>query len=566
MTLPQTEASAADVSATARPDADPGLLWWQRGIVYQIYPRSFQDTNGDGVGDLRGVTARLDYLASLNIDAVWLSPIFTSPMKDFGYDVANYEDVDPLFGSLADFDGLLAGAHARGLKLMLDLVPNHSSDQHPWFLQARSSRDNPKRDWYIWRDPAEGGGPPNNWRSFFGGRAWTLDEQSGQYYLHQFLPEQPELNWANPEVRQALLNAMRFWLARGVDGFRVDVIWLLGKHPQFPDEPLNPEWQEGHVEHGRLLHVHTQDLPETHAYIREMRAVLDEFSTPGQERMMVGEIYLPLEQLVTYYGGAAGPECHLPFNFLLLTMEGWNVTSVRDLARRYDAAVREYGGWPNWVLGNHDQPRFKSKFGPQHYRVAQTLLLTLRGTPTVYYGDELGMENVAIPPEKQQDPSGLRQADNPGASRDPERTPMQWDASPFAGFSSAEPWLPVAPDYETVNVAAQERDPGSDLNYFRTLTRLRRELPELHAGDFIALEQGGEDALCFVRAFAGRRVLVALNFTGREVTLDLSAHASRAERNDDAAEVLLSSLGRAGTLNLKSLALHPHEALLLRPN
>ncbi|AFZ67272.1 alpha-amylase family glycosyl hydrolase [Deinococcus peraridilitoris] len=540
------------------------LLWWQRGIVYQIYPRSFQDTDGDGVGDLPGVTARLDYLASLNIDAVWLSPIFTSPMKDFGYDVADYEDVDPLFGTLADFDELLSQAHARGLKVMLDLVPNHSSDQHPWFQEARRSRDNSKRDWYIWRDPAPGGGPPNNWLSFFGGRAWTFDPHSNQYYLHQFLPEQPELNWANPEVRAALLGAMRFWLARGVDGFRVDVIWLLGKHGDFLDEPANEEWREGHFEHGQLSHIYTQDLPETHAYIREMRAVLDEFSVPGQERMMVGEIYLPLEKLVTYYGSEVGAECHLPFNFLLLTLQEWSAGTVRDLARRYDEAVREYGGWPNWVLGNHDQHRFKSKYGAAHYRLAQTLLLTLRGTPTVYYGDEIGMQNVEVPRERQRDPSGLQQSDNPNASRDPERTPMQWDASPFAGFSSVEPWLPLAPDYERVNVSVQDADPHSDLHYFRRLTALRRATPELYGGDFLPLPEGGNDVFAFVRAHEGGRVMVLLNFSSRAVVLDLSAHASQARDGGHTGEVLLSSLERGGDVELAALSLEAHEALIVR--
>ncbi|WP_027482065.1 alpha-amylase family glycosyl hydrolase [Deinococcus pimensis] len=537
------------------------LQWWQKGVVYQIYPRSFQDTNGDGVGDLPGVTRRLDYLASLGVDAVWLSPIFTSPMKDFGYDVADYEDVDPLFGSLADFDELLAGAHARGLKVMLDLVPNHSSDRHRWFLESRASRDNPKRDWYVWRDPAPDGGPPNNWRSFFGGGAWTFDETTGQYYLHQFLPEQPELNWANPEVRAALLGAMRFWLTRGVDGFRVDVIWLLGKHGEFPDEPENPDWREGHMEHGRLLHVHTQDLPETHGYIREMRAVLDEFSRPGFERMMVGEIYLPLEKLVTYYG--KGDECHLPFNFLLLTMQDFSAGAVRDLADRYDAACREYDGWPNWVLGNHDQHRFRTKFGVERYRAAQTLLLTLRGTPTVYYGDEIGMENVAIPPGRAQDPSGLRQKDNPEASRDPERTPMQWDAGAFAGFSTVEPWLPLG-EHASVNVEAQEADPRSDLNYFRALTLLRRQLPELHGGEYVSLDAGHEDVFAFVRSHAGQRVLVLLNFGAGDLTLDLSGHASRASAHAERAHVLLSSTWREGHEELGGVRLGGYEALLLR--
>ena len=539
------------------------LQWWQRGIIYQIYPRSFQDSNGDGIGDLPGVTARLDYLASLGVEAVWLSPVFKSPMKDFGYDVADYVDIDPIFGTLQDFDELVREAHARGLRIMLDLVPNHSSDQHPWFQEARASRDNPKRDWYIWRDPAPDGGPPNNWLSFFGGRAWTLDETTLQYYLHQFLPEQPELNWANPEVREAMLNVMRFWLERGVDGFRVDVIWLLGKHGEFLDEPENPNWREGDFERGKLQHVHTEDLPETHAYIREMRAVLDAYSTPGRERMMVGEIYLPLEKLVTYYG--RGDECHLPFNFLLLTLGEWNARAVRELADRYDAACREYDGWPNWVLGNHDQHRFRSRVGDAQFRVAQMLLLTLRGTPTVYYGDEIGMRNVVIPPERAQDPAGLRQQDTPAASRDPERTPMQWDASPHAGFSSAEPWLPVADDYGAVNVAAQEHDAASDLTYFRALTTLRNDLPALHAGEYIPLDTDAPDVFAFLRSHAGERVLVVLNFGAEGVALNFGAHASHmGGEHGMEGELLLSSTGRAGRVALANVELHGNEALLLR--
>ncbi len=530
------------------------MPWWQRGVIYQIYPRSFQDSDGDGVGDLNGVRARLDYLASLNVDALWLSPIFTSPMQDFGYDVADYQGIDPLFGTLEDFDGLLQEAHAREMKVMLDLVPNHTSEQHPWFLEARAGKGSPKRDWYIWHDPAPGGGPPNNWLSFFGGRAWTLDSASGQYYLHQFLPGQPELNWANPEVRAAIYDAMRFWLARGVDGFRVDVIWLLGKSADLPDEPENPLWKPGEVEHGRLTHIHTQDRPETHAYIREMRAVLDEFAG---DRMMVGEIYLPLEQLMTYYGTPEAPECQLPFNFLLLSSP-WNARAVADLANRYDALCRQWNGWPNWVLGNHDQTRFKSRLGADQYRVAQTLLLTLRGTPTVYYGDEIGMQDVAVPFERMRDPAGLQQPDIPDASRDPERTPMQWDASENAGFtntfSGAEPWLPLAENFAEVNVAVQDGDPASDLNYFRALTALRRERPELSAGDYREVPLREDDVFAFARELAGARVLVLLNFGG---------DTRRLELDEGEAAVLLSSAGRTGRVSLSALELAGHEALIV---
>ncbi|MFB9993994.1 alpha-amylase family glycosyl hydrolase [Deinococcus oregonensis] len=485
------------------------LKWWQRGIIYQIYPRSYQDSNGDGVGDLPGITARLPYIASLGVEAVWLSPIFKSPMRDFGYDVADYCDIDPLFGTLEQFDALVAEAHRLGLKIMLDYVPNHSSSDHVWFQEAISSTDNPKRDWYVWQNPAPDGGPPNNWKSFFAGPAWTLDEASGQYYLHQFLPSQPDLNWRNPDVRAAMFDVLRFWMRRGVDGFRVDVIWLLAEDERYLDEPENPNWQPGQPDHWSLDHPYTQDQPETHEYIREMRRVLDEFD----DRMMVGEIYLPIDRLLPYSGTPDAQMVHLPFNFHLILLP-WTAGEVRAFADSYDAASLAAGAWPNWVLGNHDQHRFKSRVGAAQYRVAQTLLLTLRGTPTVYYGDELGMENVAIPFEQMVDPAGLQQPDVPSASRDPERTPMQWEAGANAGFAPAgvTPWLPLAPDADTVNVQAQQDDPHSDLNYFRALTRLRLEYPVLLGGDYRSLDTAHSDVFAFERTNEGQRLTVLLNF------------------------------------------------------
>ena len=541
----------------------PSLKWWQSGIIYQIYPRSFQDSGYDGVGDLKGVTGRLDYLASLGITAIWFSPVFTSPMKDFGYDVADYKNIDPLFGNLEDFDELVQQAHARGLKVMLDFVPNHSSDEHPWFVEARSSRDNPKRDWYMWRDPAADGGVPNNWKSFFGGDAWTFDGQTGQYYLHQFVSGQPELNWANPEVREEMADTLRFWMKRGVDGFRVDVFWLLAKDPEFRDEPRNPDWRPGQPEHNSLLHIYTQDLPVTHGYIREMRAALDEFG----DRMMVGEIYLPIDKLLTYAGTPEAPECHLPFNFHLI-LTPWNAADVRKLVDEYDAAVVQNGSWPNWVLGNHDQHRFATRVGKAQYRVAQTLLLTLRGTPTVYYGDEIGMEDGHIPEGRVVDPAALGQPDvAASAGRDPERTPMQWDTSPHAGFTGvgAEPWLPVAENFTAVNVAAQEQDPQSDLNYFRALTRLRGESVALTMGSYRSLEtatgtpiaqegasltggsyqnvQAGSGVFGYVREHEGEKVLVLLNFGQGDAPLGLPEL--------EGATLLLSSHGEGGSSVLR---------------
>nr|MDQ2998759.1 alpha-amylase family glycosyl hydrolase [Chloroflexota bacterium] len=364
-------------------------LWWQRGIIYQIYPRSFMDSNGDGVGDLPGIVGKLDYLAALGVDAIWLSPIYPSPMADFGYDVADYTGIHPLFGTLADFDTLLAESHARGLKVMLDFVPNHSSDEHPWFIESRASRDNPKRDWYIWRDPAPGGGPPNNWLSFFGGGAWEWDAPTGQYYLHLFHTKQPDLNWRNPAVQSAMLDALHFWLDRGVDGFRVDVIWLMIKDDQFRDNPLNPDYVAGQPPLMSQQPLYNADRPEVHDIIGMLRQLLDQYD----QRMMVGEIYLPIERLMAYYG-VSGAGTHLPFNFQLIQLP-WNARVLDAAIAAYEAALPA-DGWPNWVLGNHDQHRIASRVGAAQARVAAMLLLTLRGTPTMYNGDELGMHDVDI--------------------------------------------------------------------------------------------------------------------------------------------------------------------------
>ncbi|MGH8662777.1 MAG: alpha-amylase family glycosyl hydrolase, partial [Burkholderiales bacterium] len=392
-------------------------LWWQRGIVYQVYPRSFMDANGDGIGDLTGIISRLDYLHWLGVDALWLSPIYPSPMKDFGYDVSDYTAVNPHFGTLADFDRLVEAAHARGLKLILDFVPNHTSDQHAWFRQSRASRDNPKRNWYLWRDPEPGGGPPNNWLSCFGGSAWQLDPATGQYYYHAFLPEQPDLNWRNPEVVEAMLRVLRFWLERGVDGFRVDVLWHLVKDEHFGDNPPNADWREGMDPYNALVPLQTTDRPEVHDIVRRMRRLLDEY----RERVLIGEIYLPLERLMQYYG-AELQGAHLPFNFQLLSAP-WDAAHLAGLLAEYERLLPE-GAWPNWVLGNHDRPRIASRVGLAQARVAAMLLLTLRGTPTIYYGDELGMRNVSIPPGEVQDPFECR-VPGLGLGRDPVRTPMQ---------------------------------------------------------------------------------------------------------------------------------------------
>jgi alpha-glucosidase len=495
--------------------------WWQRGVIYQIYPRSFQDSTGDGIGDLPGVLSRLDYLESLGVDAIWLSPIYPSPMADFGYDISNYRDIDSLFGTLADFDQLVAELHRRGMKIVLDFVPNHTSDQHPWFVESSSSRQSPKRDWYIWRDPATGGGPPNNWLSNFGGSAWQWDHHTGQYYYHAFLAQQPDLNWRNPKVQDAMLDVLRFWLDRGVDGFRVDVIWHIVKDDQFRDNLPDTSYEPHLPPHRQLLATYNTDRPEVHDIIARMRSVLDEYG----ERMMVGEIYLPTERLVTYYG-AQGNGVHLPFNFQLIELP-WHARALEQAIERYEALLPSYG-WPNWVLGNHDNSRIASRIGAAQARVATMLLLTLRGTPTMYYGDELGMHDVPIPPDRVQDPFE-KNVPGIGVGRDPERTPMQWSSTENAGFTSGTPWLPIARDYQSVNVETQSADSKSALALNRRLLALRREQLSLSIGAYSSVA-AQDDVLAYRRQFDGAaRYLVVLN-CGPEAT------------------VFHDSLGNAGTI------------------
>ena len=517
------------------------LPWWQKGIVYQIYPRSYQDSNGDGVGDLPGITQRLDYIKSLNVDAIWLSPFYPSPMHDWGYDVSNYTDIDPLFGVMSDFDRLLAEIHKRDMKLIIDFVPDYTSDEHPWFVESRGSRTNPKRDWYIWRDSAPDGGPPNNWQSVFGGSAWKLDEKTGQYYLHQFYPPQPDLNLRNPKVLHALFDVMRFWLAKGVDGFRCDAVnqWL--EDDQFRDEPM-PAWRGTFDDN--ITHIYTSNQPGNHDIIRQMRAVLD----PYDGRVMIGETYLPNTELVKYYG-AHNNEFQLPFNFQLIATP-WEARTVRTMVDEYEG-VLPTGAWPNWVWGNHDNGRVASRIGPSNARVANMLLLTLRGTPTTYYGEEIGMEDVPIPGELRKDPVG----------RDPERTPMQWDSSPNAGFTyeATSPWLPVAEDYAERNVAQQETDPASMLNLYRALTSLRRTEPALYAGNYTSLDSGKSGVFAYLRtAPDSDRFLVVLNFTAQEYTVNLS------QVGQTATIAVATDMKRQGLVNLVSVGIGSNEGLVMR--
>ncbi len=517
-----------------------GKNWWQSGVIYQIYPRSFADSNGDGIGDLRGMTEKLEHLAWLGVDAVWLSPIFPSPMADFGYDVADYTGIHPIFGTLEDFDKLVEKAHGLGLKVLLDYVPNHTSDEHEWFIESRSSRDNPKRDWYIWRDAKEDGSPPNNWESYFGGPAWEFDEETGQYYLRLFDRKQPDLNWRNPEVREAMYDAMRFWFDRGVDGLRIDVLWLLRKDEHFRDNPVNEEWKDGDFLLERQDRVYSHDRPETMEIVREMRAVAEEYE---ESRVLVGEIYLPIERLMAYYGGESLDGVQLPFNFGLVLLEDWDAKSVRKLVDDYEAALPGEAAWPNWVLGNHDRPRVASRVGEERERLAQMLLLTLRGTPTCYYGDEIGMKNVEVPPELAHDPQGKVHT---SYGRDPFRTPMQWNAAKNAGFSRVEPWLPISPDHEKANVEAQRSDPSSMLSLYKKLLELRRETPALSLGTYSSLDDMPDECFAYLREHEGEKFLVVLNFSGEEVSsplpegewaVEVSTRLDREEKVDGVVEL-----------------------------
>ncbi len=497
--------------------APPEKLWWQTGVIYQVYPRSFKDTNGDGIGDLAGVIEQLDYLSdTLGVDAIWLSPFYPSPMKDFGYDVADYTDVAPIFGDLETFDQLLAEAHRRGLRLIIDLVPNHTSDQHPWFIESRSSRNTPKRDWYIWRDPKPDGSPPNNWVSHFGGPAWEWDEHTGQYYLHLFLKEQPDLNWRNPAVREAFFDVVRFWLERGVDGFRIDVAHYILKDPELRDNPPNPQpasWAAYRpvAEYDRYLHLYDKGHPDVHEVYRQLRKVLDEYSLE-RPRLSIGEIHIFDWPVWASYYGENLDELHMPFNFALIGAK-WQALSVRQIVDTVEATLPA-AAWPNYVLGNHDEMRLVSRIGPQAARAAAVLLLTLRGTPTIYYGEEIGMEDAVVPPEREQDPWGLRA---PGLSRDPQRSPMQWTPGPNAGFSPPQVeqlWLPLAENYRQVNVEVELQDPRSMLNLYRRLLRLRKERPALQWGDYLPVARTPEDCFVYLRRAEGSpAVLVAINFS-----------------------------------------------------
>jgi alpha-glucosidase len=492
--------------------------WWKHAVFYEIYPRSYQDTTGDGIGDLNGITSRLDYLHNLGIDAIWIAPCFPSPLVDFGYDVSDYEGIDPQYGTLADFDHLVKEAQKRHIRILLDMVVNHTSDQHPWFIASRSSKTDPKRDWYIWRDgklDKDGKmGPPNNWRSVFGGSAWTFDPTTNQYYYHRFYAQQPDLNWRNPVVEKAMFDQMRFWLDRGVAGFRLDAVDTLLEDPTLGDEEYRRdakgEIQKNFRGEPMLMGDKTSNLPEVHDIMRRMRAVIDSY--PG-DRVLVGETYLPnVLELDKWYGGAAKDELQLPMD----TQVGVRSTLAPDVWRKRleEAETSLHGSTPLLVYDNHDNPRLdrycrvENGAAPgadcrQIQKMLETILFTSRAAALIYYGDEIGMSTMNPPPAER------------GHRRDAERTPMQWTPGKNAGFSAAETtWLPIPPSYVSANVEVEDKDPNSLLRWHKGLIALRRSNPVLGDGDQVTFPGGNDKIVAYTRSLANKKILVITNFSG----------------------------------------------------
>jgi alpha-glucosidase len=526
-----------------------GHEWFNHAVFYEIYPRSFADSNGDGVGDLKGITSKLDYLQHLGIQAIWITPCFPSPQVDFGYDVSDYEAIDPMYGTLADFDELVAKAKTHNIKIILDFVPNHTSDQHKWFLESKSSKTNPKRDWYIWRDGKDGGKPPNNWTSTFGGSTWTLDPTTGQYYYHYFYAQQPDLNWRNPEVRKAMLDCMRFWYKRGVAGFRLDAVDTLFEDPDLKDNPLLPGLDKFGFPNEH--EIYNKKLPEVHDVMRDMRKLADEYNA-----VLIGETWTAnVAELRDYYGEKKD-ELQMPMDLMLTQFPRLSA----PLFREHITALEDAGGWPVFVISNHDIVRSYTRWGKntsdidssterdQIAKLAATMYMLLRGTPIMYYGEEIGMMNND-PKRKEdvQDPQGRRGWPNE-IGRDGERTPMQWNDGPNAGFSTGKPWLPVAPNYKTHNVATESKDPDSILSLYRKIIALRSSEPALREGKYIELNGGDQNVLAFARQdVGGNSVIVALNMSDsvQNVKLELGKVAAPSAR----AMTLIAVGAKSGTFS-----------------
>ncbi|HUO25646.1 MAG TPA: alpha-glucosidase [Candidatus Aquilonibacter sp.] len=495
----QTPAGAVD---------DAGHQWWQNAVFYEVYPRSFADSNNDGIGDLNGITSKLDYLKGLGVDAIWITPCFPSPQVDFGYDVSDYENIDPMYGTLADFDTLVREAQKRGIRVILDFVVNHTSDQHPWFLDSKSSRTSAHRDWYIWRDGKGPGEPPNNWLSTFGGSAWTFDPPTGQYYYHYFYAQQPDLNWRNPAVKDAMFDVTRWWYKRGVAGFRLDAVNILFEDPNLHNNPII---RPGKNAYGDPIEEdkYNTNLPEVHDVLRELRKVADQSNA-----VLIGETWTDNIQELNRYYGEHNNELQLPMDFLFTTVDKLSPAAFR----KQIASVNAASGWPTFVISNHDIARSYDRYGDgkhndQIAKLMAGLYLTLRGTPIMYYGEEIGMKTT--PPTRKEDvkdPIGkLGWPKEKG--RDGERTPMQWNDTENAGFTTGTPWLPVPPTYKTHNVATESNDPNSILDFYKSVLKLRHSNVALMDGSYTPLNEDDPNVLSYLRIYKDQVVLVALNMS-----------------------------------------------------
>lgn len=525
-------------------------LWWKNGVIYQIYPRSFMDSNHDGIGDLKGIIQKIDHLADLGIDAIWLSPIYPSPDVDFGYDVADYVDIDPRYGTLEEFDTLVKVAHQRHISIILDLVLNHTSDQHPWFIESRRSKDNPYHDWYMWHDPSPTGGPPNNWLSWFGGDGWEYDESLGQYYFHMFYKQQPDLNWRNPEVRKAMLDVYRFWLERGVDGFRMDVFNMYFKDKDLRGNPLGGK---GPRKFNHQLHQYDMSQSEMHPLLQEIRYLLDSYGAT----YMVGETFYSTPQQAARYIGP--DQLHAGFDFSLLSSR-FSASNFRKAINGWINALE--GKWPNFVLNNHDTSRSATRFHAREddarLKVSAAMLLTIMGTPFMYYGEEIGMRDIFLWRHQVLDPVSKRYWPlHP--PRDGCRSPMQWDDRAQAGFSDQKPWLPVHPNYNHRNVEEQSSSPGSLLNFYKKLLQLRKNHSALNAGSMEMIDQDNRKVLSYLRHSDQETTLVCLNMSGQKAILGIPPQLSEQKWI-----VLLSQhLEDNEIITRSTLKLGPYETLVL---
>ncbi len=550
---------ASFLQAGGTPVDAQGHFWWHHAVVYEIYPRSFADSNNDGIGDLDGIVARLDHLKSLGVDAIWLTPCYPSPQVDFGYDISDYQNINPEYGTLQDFDRLVAEAKKRNMRIIMDLVLNHTSDQHAWFADARSSRTAKHRNWYVWRDGKDSQ-PPNNWQSIFGGSAWKFDPQTGQYYYHFFYTQQPDLNWRNPEVKKAMFDAVRFWLDRGAAGFRLDAIGTMFEDPALPDNPMLPgsNW----VGDPNQDYKYNTDLPEVHEFLRDLRKLVDSYD----DRVLIGETSgRDVPDLSRFYGRNLD-EIQLPMNFFFAKVNKLSPAEFRKQIAAWDK--NPAGGWPVYLLSNHDLDRHTVRYGDGKNndaiaKLTATLLLTLRGTPQLYYGEEIGMENNdPKTKEEVKDPIGkLFWPDYKG--RDGERTPMQWEDKPNAGFSRVAPWLPVPPSYRTHNVATEDKDPHSILNFYRKLAVLRRSSRALLDGEYVALNEDNPLVLSYLRKISNETVLVVVNMSAspQKLDFDLSRYGLSASK---VRTLISSSADRRKSQNLAGFELSPFEAYVGR--